>query len=336
MKGIKKKESFMAEILLFSCEKVGAKLLMGPENGANGQILFSNKDKRVSFFNCCFDINQYGSSLIARNKGLTRVILEKEKIKFAKGKYFSLNSDEYKDFTLNKLNKLIIGYAEKINFPIMLKGADLHRGTCVHFITNKKELKDTLPLIWDQTKHLVVEKYIPFKSYRILVFDKKIIAVYEKTPLSIIGDGASAIKELIKNQIKDKCIDISKKSKDIGKIMYEYLNSIGLSDKSIIEKNKKIALLNTCNISTGGKAIDVTSKINKDFSVYVNKIMKTLNLRLAGIDIVSPDIELSSGKAYLLEVNSSPSLETYAELGKVQRLVIEQLVEDIIKKMSKI
>ena len=95
-------------------------------------------------------------------------------------------------------------------------------------------------------------------------------------------------------------------------------------------------MLNTCNISTGGKAIDVTSKINKDFSVYVNKIMKTLNLRLAGIDIVSRDIGLSSEKAYLLEVNSSPSLETYAELGKSQRGVIERLIEDIIKKMSKI
>ena len=331
------KQSFMAYILSGACDKVGAELLMGPKLGANGQILFSDSGKRVSFFNCCFDINSYGSSLIARNKGLSRLILEKENIRFPQGEYFSLDIDKYKNFSIDNLNNRIADYAEEIGFPLMLKGADLHRGSCVYKVDDKTELLENLSLVWSMTRYLVVEKYIPLRSYRLLVFEEDIIAAYEKVPLSIVGDGKSNVAELIdKVQDEDLKIDLNDSADKIGGLINENLTKLDIKTSQVIDEGSQILLLDTCNISTGGKAIDCIDIINKDFVSYVSKIMKLLNLRFAGIDILSSDIKKSSQEAYFLEVNSSPSLETYGTLGKKQKEKIEDLMERIIREMKKI
>ena len=330
------KQSFMADILNKACDQIGAELLMGPKLGASGQICFPD-NKRVSFFNCCFDINGYGSSLIARNKGLARLVLEKEGIRFPQGAYFSLEMDRYRGLNLIDLNSQILAYANNLGFPVMLKGADLHRGTCVYKADNEKELLTNLSLVWAATDYLVLEKYLDLRSYRLLVFDGEIVAAYEKVPLSIIGDGKKTVRELIDQlQDNDLKINLDDSVDKLGGLVRENLNKLNIKMDQVIDNGRRIPLLDTCNISTGGQAIDCIKTINKDFVVYVSKIMKILNLRFAGIDILSSGVETGSKNAYLLEINSSPSLETYGKLGDEQREKIQGLIKKIILEMKKI
>ena len=43
----------------------------------------------------------------------------------------------------------------------------------------------------------MVERYLTGKDYRILVVDKRVVAVAERVPAHVVGDGVSTVGELV-------------------------------------------------------------------------------------------------------------------------------------------
>ena len=274
---------------------------------------------------------------MARNKGLTRIILEKEEIQFPKGKFFSLDMDKYSNYSIDDLSDEIINYANKIKFPIMIKGADLHRGVCVNKIDSTKELLTILPKVWAMTSGLIIEEYKFLLDYRFIILDDEIIVAYGKTPFAIVGDGIRSGEILVDEaKMQNSKVSIGTGLDDMNNKIYSNLKKAGYTKKAVIPKGETIILLEVCNVSTGGTPWDCTKLINKNFHDYCRKIMKALNLRFAGIDILSPDISSDPKLSYLLEVNSSPDLEGYAKLGSLQKGKIQKLMENILIEMMKI
>lgn len=326
-----KKKSFMADLFFEVCEKLNLDLIMGPVYGAYGQIRSLKNDKRISFFNCCFDINGYGSGLTARNKGLTRLILEKNNISMPAGSFFSLRLDDYKHLSLKELNSLILMKAQKITYPVMLKGADLHRGSCVFKIQNDKELLAKLSLVWKKTDGVVLEQYLPYNDYRFIVLDGELIGCYWKKTFQITGDGKKNAKDLIKEAKRNnKKNTVGANFKGMSQEINNKLLINGYSQADIIPDGVSIVLTDTSNISKGGMPVDVTDRISPEMKKYCRKIASILNLRFCGIDILSKNIDLAPLDSFVLEVNSSPDMETYYHLGDKQALVIKKVLKKII------
>ncbi len=329
-------DSFMAKLLYDTCVKLGHKLIMGPKMGAYGQIENKSSHKRISFYNCCFDINEYGSSLITRNKGLTRLILEPKKILLPKGKYFSFDSDEYSKNNVNNLLRDVKEFIQELNFPIIVKGADLHRGSCVFKVNSEEECLIAIKNSFKKTNGVVIEEFIDFPTYRVLIFDGNIVACYRQDPFHIIGDGKSTAFQLIKKT--KKIIRESPLGADFRGMnteILEQLNQEGYAKGSIIPKDKKVILTATASIPKGGQAVDCINYMNDQLKEYCKKICTLLNLRLCGIDFVSKNISKAPSESYLLEANSSPRLESYSLIGDKQSKVIENLMEEIIEKSFK-
>ncbi len=113
-----------------------------------------------------------------------------------------------------------------------------------------------------------------------------------RLPLSVIGDGKSTIKKLLKT--KQKSFLTSSRDTMLNfsdpRIETKLLHQ-NLSFKSILRKGKKIFLLDNANLSTGGDSIDVTSDVHPEFKDLAVKITSDMGLRLCGVDImVSGDI----------------------------------------------
>ena len=53
------------------------------------------------------------------------------------------------------------------------------------------------PRVKAGTAAIVVERYLTGKDYRILVVDKRVVAVAERVPAHVVGDGVSTVGELI-------------------------------------------------------------------------------------------------------------------------------------------
>lgn len=329
------KKSFMADKLKKACKSVGANIVFGARYGAQGQIIFSDLKKRISFVNCCFDINPYGSSLVARNKGFTRAIFEKEGIKMPQGAYFSPEMDKYKNVSRKDLNGHIYHFADKLKYPIVLKGADIHRGECVFIINNQQELAKRLDDVWSKTLHIVVEKYIPITNYRILLFNDKIIACYSKNPFHIVGNGKDSIEVLIKKEkIKLKKLDIVTDLAKLDEEIHPNLKSSGYKFDSILKSKEKLNLIDVANISMGGSLSDDTEFVNEELRNHCKHIMNVMNMKFAGIDMLSKDISKFPKDSYLIEINSSPSLESYSKYGKMQSKVIDELLKNMISQMK--
>ncbi len=325
--------SFMANMFSDICNKLGLELEMGPKLGAYGQIKDRLTGKRISFYDCCFDVNPYGSSITTRNKGLVRLILESEKIVMPNGKYFSFDTDKYSQGNLEDIKKDVYNFMKKLSFPIMVKGADLHRGSCIFKVNSKQELTEAVQNVFSMTRGVIIEEFIDFPTYRILVFDGEVIACYGKNPFQIIGDGVSTASQLIR-----RAEDISQENSigtNFDKMRDEIktkLKQNKYTEESIVPKDKKVILCDSASISKGGVAIDYTDFLCDEFKQYCKNICKLLNLKICGIDIISKDIINAPKDTYLLEANSSPCLETYSLLGEKQYRIIEDLMEKIINK----
>ncbi len=308
----------------------------GPKYGASGKILFPDINKQVCFVNCCFDVNPYGASLIARNKGLTRHFLKKQGIKMPTGEYFSRELDKYSMLSQENLNKVIFTYANKLQYPVVLKGADIHRGECVYYAHSEQEADRFLKEIFKKTNHLIVEKFIPYKCYRVLIFNGDVVACYSKEPFSITGDGKSSIRELVccaKKHLKE--LDIVTDFLKIDKKIDAFIKESKYTWESVLVNGFKLNMVDVGNVSMGGTIVDHTQDINTELKEYCTKIMSIMNLKLAGLDIMSDNISSFPKKSYLIEINASPSLESYSKCGKYQDKKIDKLVVDIIKSMKK-
>lgn len=326
-------ESFMANLISKICKNNNMTLNLGPVLGVSGKISDAKGKKATYFYNCCFDINSYGASVISRNKGLTRVFLENNEIYcMPKGKYYSKNMDEYKILDDKEfIEKVLKEVKDKLKLPVMVKGADLHRGTCVFKVNTWNEFKDAINNVLNKTKEIVVEEFIDFETYRILIYNDEIIACYGKEPFNIIGDGKSTAKELIKNKVDlVNKQSIGMNINDMYSEIAKKLNEDNYSLESIIPKDKKIILTDTASISKGGIAKDYTEYLSKNMIKRSLSIAKIMNLSLCGIDIISKSICNAPKDTYILEINSSPCLETYAKLGEKQNEKIYKLMEKII------
>lgn len=329
------KKSFMAKKIKKACKAVGCRVEFGPKHGASGRIFFPDIKKGVYFVNCCFDVNPYGASLIARNKGLTRIFLKKHKIKMPQGAYFSQNMDKYLHFTKDELYNIICEYADKLGYPVVLKGADIHRGECVYYAHNKQELLTYAHIVWKKTEHLVIEKFMPYKCYRILAFDGDVIACYGKEPFSVTGDGKSSIKTLVALAKKNlKKLDIVTDFAKIDEKLNEFIKNSEYKWEDVLPNKFKLNMIDVGNISMGGSVTDYTNCVNQDLKNYCKNLMDITHLRLVGIDMLAEDISAFPKKSYLIEINSSPSLESFSKCGHIQSDKIDTLVKKLITIMK--
>ncbi|MEH2234964.1 hypothetical protein [Nostoc sp.] len=103
---------------------------------------------------------------------------------------------------------------------------------------------------------------------------------------------------------------------------------------SVIPKNNIVYLLDNANLSTGGEAIDFNENIHPDFHKLAVSITKDMELRLAGVDILTSDITSPILDYTVIEVNGAPNLTHYASFGEVQTKRGENLYLKVLKALE--
>src|SRR3712207_3294471 len=115
---------------------------------------------------------------------------------------------------------------------------------------------------------IIVEEYFAGHDHRILVVGGKLIAVSERIPAHVIGDGVHTIGQLIEEVNKDP-----RRGEGHEKVMtrikvdahvIEYLGRSGLTIDSVPAAGDVVMLRATANLSTGGTAVDRTNEIHFD------------------------------------------------------------------------
>jgi cyanophycin synthetase len=205
-------------------------------------------------------------------------------------------------------------------YPIVIKPLDGNHGRGITInITSWKEAEEAYVLASTASKSrsVIVERYYQGSDHRVLVVNGKVIAVAERIPAHVVGDGKSTVEELIEETNRDpnrgEGHDNVLTKITVDKTSLSVLERQGYSLKTILERGKIAYLRDTANLSTGGIAIDRTDDIHPENVWIAERVVKLIGLDIAGIDVVTPDITkpLRDVGGVIVEVNAAPGFRMH-------------------------
>ncbi len=325
---------FVTSMLQKVAEEIGAVVLLDPECTFAGLITFKNGN-RTFFRSTKFSINSSGSVAIAKDKGVSSFFLNKFGYQVTEGKTFF--SEEICQEVANCRN-IDAGfyYAKELGFPLIVKPINLSKGICVTKVHNKQEYYQAARKILQKTSGFIVERFYSGNDYRIVVLDDEVVSAYQRIPLFIMGDGKATILQLMQQKQENFSKNGRKEIIDFEDYrIKKNLRRRKLNFDTVIPKNNIVYLLDNANLSAGGEAVDFTENIHPDFQKLAVSITKDMELRLAGVDILTSDITSAMGDYTIIEVNGAPSLTHYASFGEVQMKRVENLYLKVLKALEK-
>jgi len=229
--------------------------------------------------------------------------------------------------------------ANRIGYPVVLKPLDGNhgRGVCIN-ITDEAEVREFYPVAERESRNgaVIVESFIPGKDYRILVVNNEVVAVAERVPAHVTGDGEHTVQELIEITNADPRRGVGHE-KILTRIAVdtqtmEVLERQGIALDDIPEAGQFVQLKFTGNMSTGGTSIDRTDDIHPDNVEIARQAAMVVGLDIAGIDFIAPDIAVSvrQSAGAICEVNAGPGfrMHTHPTEGHprhVGRAVVDML-----------
>jgi D-alanine-D-alanine ligase-like ATP-grasp enzyme len=332
-----KKATFvLGKMLQEIAPQIGATVLLEPEWNIAGQITFKNGQRSYFRYNV-LDLNPMGASEIAKDKDYANFFMNSMGYPVVPSKAF-FSKDWSRAIGGSPMNiNAAFHYANEIGFPVILKPNSKSQGVGISLVSNKGEFYKMAKMIFKKDRVMLVQKLAKGKDYRIVVLDDNIISVYQRIPLSVIGDGTSSIKKLL--QEKQKQFVSSKRDTKINfkdiRIKLK-LKRQKLNFRSIPGKNVEVFLLDNANLSQGGTSIDVSNKASPLFKDFAVSLTRDMGLRLCGVDLmIDGDIADAASNFYILEINSAPGLDHYARSGKEQEEIVKNLYIRVLEQLGK-
>jgi cyanophycin synthetase len=232
-----------------------------------------------------------------------------------------------------------VSAAARIGYPVVLKPLDGNhgRGVCIN-LADASEVREFYAIAERESRNgaVIVESFVTGKDYRILVVDNQVVAVAERVPAHVVGDGEHNVQELIDITNSDPRRGVGHE-KILTRIHVdsqtnEVLERQGITLEDIPGPEQFVQLKLTGNMSTGGTSIDRTDDIHPDNVEIARQAAMVVGLDIAGIDFIAEDISRSVRQASgaIVEVNAGPGfrMHTHPTEGHprhVGRAVVDML-----------
>ncbi|MBE9175660.1 cyanophycin synthetase [Synechocystis salina LEGE 06155] len=205
-------------------------------------------------------------------------------------------------------------------YPIVIKPLDGNHGRGITInVRHWQEAIAAYDLAAEESKSrsIIVERYYEGSDHRVLVVNGKLVAVAERIPAHVTGDGNSTISELIDKTNQDPNRgdghDNILTKIVVNKTAIDVMERQGYNLDSVLPKNEVVYLRATANLSTGGIAIDRTDDIHPENVWLMERVAKVIGLDIAGIDVVTSDISkpLRETNGVIVEVNAAPGFRMH-------------------------
>lgn len=264
------------------------------------------------------------STDIASNKAATKKLLGEMGVPVPKG--YRIKRESELESTL-----------DSVGFPVVIKPLDGNHGRGA--TVGIKSLEDAIPA-FDLAKAesrsgwVIVEKMLVGEDFRALVVDNKLVAIAERTPAHVVGDGESTIQQLIDKTNEDPRRGYGHENVltqiEVDESTRKLLAAKEYTLETVLPVGERMILKTTANISTGGTAIDRTDEAHPENVFLFERIAKIVGLDVIGIDVIAPNITdpLSQNGGGIIEVNAAPGFRMHlAPSEGIGRNVAEYVVD---------
>ena len=233
-----------------------------------------------------------------------------------------------------------IAEAAKIRGPVVTKPLDGNHGRGVSLgLTRPEQVSVGFEQARLHGRRVIVEEQYQGRDYRILVINGAVVAVAERVPAQVVGDGRRSVAALIEQVNADPRRGAGHEAVMtrivVDDQLRERLTADGLTLDSTPEPGRIVRLRDTANLSTGGSAIDRTDVIHPVNAMIARRAAAVVGLDIAGIDFLAPDITLpvTETGGGIVEINAAPGFRMHLEPSEgrarnVAKPVIDMLFPD--------
>jgi cyanophycin synthetase len=215
-----------------------------------------------------------------------------------------------------------VAAAKRIGYPVVTKPLDGNHGRGVGMgIRSDRAVRTGFNRALKQSRggEVIVEKMVEGCDYRILVIGGQMVAVAERVPAQVVGDGTHTVRELVDITNADprrgigheKVLTRIRLGEESDRLLREHKRSLD----DVPGQGEVVQLAATGNMSTGGSAIDRTWEAHEDNVDIAEEAARVVGLDIAGIDFLAPDITKpvrETGGA-IIEVNASPGFRMHTD-----------------------
>jgi cyanophycin synthetase len=259
---------------------------------------------------------------IAANKHATKKLLGDMGVPVPKG--FRIRSVDELEETL-----------EKVGFPAVIKPLDGNHGKGASVgIKSVEEGRAAFEKAKEYSRWIIVEQQLHGSDFRALVVNNRLIAVAERVPANVVGDGAKTIQELIDKTNADPRRGYGHENVltqiDIDNQTTRCIHKAGYELDSVLPEGERLFLKTTANISTGGTAIDLTDEVHPENVILFERIARIIGLDVAGIDVIAPNVSepLRENSGGIIEVNAAPGFRMHLSPSEgIGRNVAEHVID---------
>lgn len=259
---------------------------------------------------------------IAANKHATKKLLGDMGVPVPKG--YRIRSVDELEETLGN-----------VGFPAVIKPLDGNHGKGATVgIKNVEDAKIAFERAKEYSRWVIVEQQLQGSDFRALVVNNRLIAVAERVPAHVIGDGKKTIEELIAETNADPRRGYGHENVltqiDLDNHALRCIAKAGYAVDSVLPEGERVFLKTTANISTGGTAIDLTDEVHPENVFLFERIARIIGLDVAGIDVIAPNVSepLRENGGGIIEVNAAPGFRMHLSPSEgIGRNVAEHVID---------
>ncbi|HEX6370049.1 MAG TPA: cyanophycin synthetase [Longimicrobium sp.] len=211
--------------------------------------------------------------------------------------------------------------AAQLGFPVLLKPLDANDGRGISGrLDTEDDVRAAWPIAVAEHPTVIVERWVGGRDHRVVVVDGRVVAVAERVPAHVVGDGRRTIRALAEEVNHDPRRDASRPAHTLMPLPLDALTERhlargGLTFDSVPAAGETVHLRATANISTGGTSIDRTDEIHPRNASLCELATAAVGLDIAGLDVLTPDISVpfDENGAAIIEVNASPGIRMHTD-----------------------
>ncbi len=301
------KLSISTSLLVRAAREIGLSYQLLPER----TVQISDGSRAYFFRGTNLPCTNVVSSIISNNKHLTRKLLRANDVPVPKT--IALRNPA-------SWEKVLHG---RLKFPLVVKPVTAAHGNgSTMNIQSPGLLRKAVQRAFSFLKktgrgdRVLVEEFFTGKDLRLMVVGDQVISIINRVPAYVVGDGRHSIKDLIHQHNTEWQSTIHYDypmcpipfDAEIGR----YLKQSGHRLSSVPAVDEQITLRWNANVSTGGRAFDVTDSVHASLKVLALKCANIIKLPIAGIDMLVKDYrsaDTSTANTVVLEINDNAGFD---------------------------
>jgi cyanophycin synthetase len=229
--------------------------------------------------------------------------------------------------------------SERIGFPVVVKPLDGNHGRGATLgVPDAASVRAAFAAAVRSGRdgRVLVQRQIPGRDYRALVVGGEVVAVAERVPAHVVGDGVSTVRGLVDAANADP-----RRGEGHGSPLTRIrtderatavLAEQGLSWGTVPAAGQRVPLAGAANLSSGGTAIDRTDEIHPANARLAREAALVVGLDVAGVDLVTPDIArpMTDEGGAVVEVNAAPGFRMHTHPSEGRARPVAEAVVDLL------